>query len=296
MTPEELIHKFSDLNIWKDGDKRAPNKPLLILYALGKLSSQNTRRLSFADCEDMYSELLREYGTPSNRKPRPEHAFYRLKKDAGGSIWTISDPNNNLIEDESGGVRITALRNPNIEAGFTTELLETFDQHPELVTRIADYILSSHFPETLHSDILDSVGLASIHSVGTPRRRDPNFRPKVLTAYEYQCAICGFSLRLGTVPIALEAAHIKWHQAKGPETVNNGLALCCLHHKLFDLGAFTLSENYCVEASELINSEGKNTILDYHGKEIFIPPNPERRPTLEYLQWHRSEVFKRAIR
>jgi HNH endonuclease len=38
----------------------------------------------------------------------------------------------------------------------------------------------------------------------------------------------------------LEAAHIKWFQARGPDVVQNGLALCSLHHKIFDLGAFTV--------------------------------------------------------
>ena len=30
------IKKFDDLSIWKKGDQRAPHKPLLILYALGR--------------------------------------------------------------------------------------------------------------------------------------------------------------------------------------------------------------------------------------------------------------------
>ena len=37
--------------------------------------------------------------------------------------------------------------------------------------------------------------------------------------------------------LGIEAAHIKWHQAGGPDTEDNGLALCTLHHKRFDRGA-----------------------------------------------------------
>src|SRR5436189_6378643 len=43
-------------------------------------------------------------------------------------------------------------------------------------------------------------------------------------------------------PLLVLYAHIRWHQAGGPDIENNGLALCVLHHKTFDLGAFTLSE------------------------------------------------------
>ena len=45
------------------------------------------------------------------------------------------------------------------------------------------------------------------------RRRDPSFRQRVLVAYEYQCAVCGLDLRICGITIALEAAHVRWHQA-----------------------------------------------------------------------------------
>jgi len=47
---------------------------------------------------------------------------------------------------------------------------------------------------------------------------NPDFRNRVLRAYEYRCAICGFDVRLGDRLVAVEAGHIKWHQAGGPET------------------------------------------------------------------------------
>jgi putative restriction endonuclease len=75
----------------------------------------------------------------------------------------------------------------------------------------------------------------------------------VLRAYEYSCAVWGFDVRLGTMSIALEAAHIKWHQAGGPDEESNGLALRMLHHKLFDRGVFTLSETMKVIVSENAN-------------------------------------------
>jgi putative restriction endonuclease len=39
----------------------------------------------------------------------------------------------------------------------------------------------------------------------------------VLTAYEFRCAVCGFDVRLGAASIALDAAHIRWRQAGGPD-------------------------------------------------------------------------------
>ena len=84
--------------------------------------------------------------------------------------------------------------------------------------------------------------------------------------------------------------------AGGPEEVNNGLALCSLHHKLFDRGAFTILPDHRFVASGLINSAGKNTVQDFHGKKILVPKSPEHTPHPDYLRWHKSEVFKEPAR
>lgn len=51
-------------------------------------------------------------------------------------------------------------------------------------------------------------------------------------------------MRLGLLPVALEAAHMKLHQARGPDREVTGLALCSLHHKVNDRAAFTLSKSW----------------------------------------------------
>ncbi len=61
--------------------------------------------------------------------------------------------------------------------------------------------------------------------------RSPRFKRDVLRAYAYRCAMCGIQLDL------IDAAHIIPHShPKGFDTVNNGLALCALHHRSFDTG------------------------------------------------------------
>ena len=126
------------------------------------------------------------------------------------------------------------------------------------------------------------------------RSRDSTFRERVLIAYEYCCAICGFDVKLTNIPIGLEAAHIMWHQAGGPETEDNGLALCSLHHKLFDRGAFTISRDYKIHISQKIH--GSSGVIDWllrhHNEQIRKPQHPSYYANQDYLRWHRSEVFK----
>ena len=93
--------------------------------------------------------------------------------------------------------------------------------------------------------------------------------------------MCGFDVRLGRILIAVEAAHIKWHQAGGPDEERNGLALCSLHHKLFDRGVFTISNSLSVIVSESANGTRgfQEWVVAYHGKEIRPPATPQLLPS-----------------
>jgi putative restriction endonuclease len=163
-------------------------------------------------------------------------------------------------------------------------------------------VLDAFFPATLHEDIASEVGLdlGGTGSAGDSagegrRRRDPGFRERVLRAYEYRCCVCGFDLRVGHQPTGLEAAHIQWHTAGGPDVVPNGLSLCALHHKLFDFGAFTLDpqELRVVYSSHAIAGErGLRGELAHHGRPIFEPQHPADRPGREYIAWNWKDVFK----
>lgn len=126
------------------------------------------------------------------------------------------------------------------------------------------------------------------------RRRDPAFRERVLRAYEYRCCVCGFDLRIGTVSAGLEAAHIQWHHTGGPDIEPNGLALCALHHKLFDLGAFTVepAEHRVVFSQHAIASDrGREGALRHHGQRLLAPQQANMRPAPAFLAWNVKDVF-----
>ena len=123
----------------------------------------------------------------------------------------------------------------NAIGGFIPEDLEVLKSSAENIRIVAVKVLDATFPETLHREILDTVGLDLDLAEGK-QRRSPDFRRKVLRAYEGRCCVCGYDLRLGNRLAGIEAAHIMWHTVGGPDEEPNGLALCVLHHKAFDLG------------------------------------------------------------
>jgi putative restriction endonuclease len=105
-------------------------------------------------------------------------------------------------------------------------------------------------------------------------------------------------VRLGSVSLGIEAVHIKWHQAGGPDVEPNGFALCALHHKLFDRGAFTVSASGRVELSEQLHGRPgfRELLLAHHGQPVRPPPNPNHRPAAQFLAWHHKEVFQGPAR
>lgn len=300
MTRDEIIRAFDRMRVWQRGDQRAVHKPLLVLFALARVSAGGTALIDWNDAEPHLKDLLNEFGPDGSSNSR-HYPFWHLKTD---DLWRLEGPEDILSRPPSATPTLTELRDNHFRGGFPPELRETLEHDPQLVAVIAKRIADAHFPESIRSDVLTAVGLPtdSIESIADPeviRRRDPGFREKVLLAYQYRCGVCGHDLRLGHQTIGLEAAHIKWFQAKGPDIVPNGISLCSLHHKVFDLGAFTILPGslQMVFSQHLHGSnDAAGKMLAYHGANLILPQSREYLPQPEFLEWHRKEVFKNPAR
>ena len=83
---------------------------------------------------------------------------------------------------------------------------------------------------------------------------------------------------------------MKWHAYNGPDTVTNGFAVAPTLHKLFDAGAWTLTDDRRI----LVSSEftGTDTAVEkvrsLHGKPIRAPLPGEPNISIEYIKWHRE--------
>ena len=294
MDKSQLKQLFENMNVWKRGEERAPHKPLLLLYALGKCQQGEPRALSYAEIDPVLQALLRSFG-PSRKSYHSEYPFWRLQRDG---IWELQGAE--LVSSRQGNTdaKKSDLLKFNVSGGFPESIYEILRENPRLITEIACDLLERNFPSSIHDDILDAVGLELGVETITRAKRDPQFRTRILTIYGYTCAVCNFDVRLGESSIGVEAAHIKWHQAGGPDCERNGLALCILHHKLFDRGAFTVSDDRHVQVSENANgSQGfAEWLLSFHGQSIRSPLDSQYKPKDEYLHWHRRQVFREPAR
>ncbi len=296
MDSKQLKEKINNLSIWKKGDQRAPHKPLLILYALGQLQNEGARFFCYEELREPITNLLKEFG-PQRQSYHPEEPFVRLTRDG---IWNLNS------DIKSVHINNSWLLKHKISGGFNDEVFELLHNNPSLVYELGKMVLYSHFPETIHEDIIAAVGLDfnsgvtgfEGHDSGGTKFRDPKFREKVLRAYEYSCAVCGFNVRLGNNLVAVEAAHIKWHQAGGPDSEENGIALCAMHHKMFDRGVFTITDSRELAVAEEANGSSgfQEWLMRYHGQFIRSPIHPDYQPKQSYVNWHVREVFKGPAR
>ena len=286
-----IREKFQNIRFWKTGDIRAPHKPLLILYAIGRLDE---RYISYRNVDKDLPNLLDSFG-PLRTNQKPQYPFWRLQND---SIWHINSSESIKINN-SGDVSAKELINNSITGGFTEECYNELKNNPNARNEIVSFLLNEHFPDSYHKDILECVNI-NIDSIFSLKKksRDPKFRENILKAYEYKCCICNLQIRLKNIGTILDAAHIKWHQAGGPCKESNGLSLCVLHHRLFDRGVIGINENLEVVISEYANGSGgfNNMVLQYKNRVINSPISEDYIPNSQFISWHLKEVFKGPIR
>lgn len=193
LSQQELINRFLGIRIWKRGDQRAPHKPLL--------QRKEPRMITYSEVMETLQRLLDDFGPP--RRSSPAYPFYHIASDG---IWEFSATGSyNIVGSPSDRF----LLNNNVSGGFSEDVYAALIDNPILIRTIASNILNEHFPHSMYSEILQAVGLdldvVEVNAGATSRFRDSEFRERILIAYSFKCAVCGFNVWLGRVPVALEA-------------------------------------------------------------------------------------------
>ncbi|MFH9399896.1 phosphorothioated DNA-binding restriction endonuclease [Streptomyces sp. NPDC017638] len=286
----DWLARVGALRQWARDGVRAPHKPLLLLYALGRFQEDADGGLRYSSVERDLQRLLTEYGPP--RRTTPAYPFHHL---VGDGVWEVRTDRG----AGSPGTGLRELRETGATGRLAPELRAALRREPDLLGRIARLLLDLHFPPSLHGELCEAVGLelepAEVERLVPARRqRDPRMRELVLTAYEYRCAFCGYDGRIGSVPVGLEAAHVRWWAFGGPDEIENGLCLCSLHHKLFDKGVLGLGDDQRVLVSQRF--VGHSTAAHDHvialADRPLIGPQPGSRPLAEaHRDWHTRQVF-----
>ena len=295
MTKEELFKKLATLRMANlAGGGRSPYKPLLLLWALGKLKAGAERPFVYAEVELEISQLIDDFSQVSNNRYRAEMPFFHLESE----LWELAG------EGENEPKR-AVLRKNNARANLKPDFVRLLTSEDGLIEEAAKFLVETHFTESYVEPIFAAVGLdigiAQFPSIAVSvdqKKRDPKFRNAVLIAWRKQCAMCGYDGELANSSVGLEAAHVKWFSQGGPDELENGMALCELHHALFDLGVLGLSPTHRILVTDGFvgkSEASKRLVYDLHDTELREPAPNKPMPSLDFVSWHRKEVFRETL-
>jgi len=126
------------------------------------------------------------------------------------------------------------------------------------------------------------------------RLHQKGFRERVLHAYQSQCSLC----KLKHLEL-LDAAHIiPDGEPQSRPTVDNGLALCKLHHAAFDSFIIGITPDYKVEIRRDVLEEIDGPMLQHglkgmHQSTLILPKQKKDYPNKDFLDI-RYQRFKNA--
>jgi predicted restriction endonuclease len=128
----------------------------------------------------------------------------------------------------------------------------------------------------------------------TSQKRDNAFKNVVLDQYNFQCAVTGVKYHSDNLTES-QAAHIIPKSKKGSDDPRNGISLCRTSHWAFDVGMFTVSDQFeiVVHPKAKLASSNKFPILNMHGVRINLPEDENYYPHHDALEWHKKEVFNK---
>jgi putative restriction endonuclease len=101
----------------------------------------------------------------------------------------------------------------------------------------------------------------------------------------------------------VEAAHIVPYSSKGKDDILNGVSLCHLHHWAFDVGWFSLFDDYSITVSPAADSLQADfgrldnyefiKALNHSNIKISLPSSKKFYPHLNSIRWHRENIFNK---
>lgn len=163
--------------------------------------------------------------------------------------------------------------------------LTNFENNEELQNNdntelIENTLLNNNIHEIIYDEKITENGVVYKSRIG-----QNEFRNKLLNKYN-GCLLCSIKVK-----DLLNASHIKpWSISNNKERldVNNGLLLCALHDRLFDLGFISFDNNGNIIISKEIQDNMYEELKINNQLKISIYKKME-----EYINWHREKIFRK---
>jgi putative restriction endonuclease len=291
------LKKIATLKVDKARGDAAPHKPLLLLVVLdlaeeGLLEQEIlplTGELAFRFCTYWGVVAARRKQRPEIRMP-----FHHMKS---GGFWSA------LTEDgkPSPDKKLTAF--VKMDSSFLK-----CAQDEDFRNKARRLVVGNYFSgeeqvalcAMLDMPVLSEVQIlretaAVEQAAAVEQGREARFRLTVIPAYNYSCALTGYRLVTISSGSVVDAAHIHRFADSRNNDPRNGVALCKNAHWLFDVGLWTLDDDYRVRvASTKFSESGVEALClqPLEGRKINLPSDTKLWPDRIHLAWHRTNRFQ----
>jgi putative restriction endonuclease len=287
----DLLDRLDKVLVYRQGEMRAPHKPLYLLFCIASMQHGLPQLQSFEVVNQALAKALRRFG-PRTQTVHPEYPFWRLQRDNLAKVTTQGELE---FRKSNSDPTKSSLLKANACGGLKDEDYALLNSDAALQSLVVHKIFDSHFPPSIHDEIIRHFDLILCDPHARDESTEMGFRKSVVEAYNNRCALTSFSVSSGGVYVGIEATHICWPQMGGNDKVSNGIAMTTLHRKLFHLGLFKIgSEDYRVHVSQHVRDDSTAllslTALD--GAPLNLPMNEEHWPSKQALKWHARWVFR----
>lgn len=297
--------RFAALNVSQTQKRgRSPYKPVLLLSVID-LITQGIIQSNQIYVSDELIEIFNRYWNvlAPNYDGGLHYPFFHLQSEGfwqvvpkAGIIWLQPKTTNKLKQS----VEYATLDNE------LFELLQDPNSRQVLIDTLVSVWFTAAQKEigeilSINQTFQDSIDLELELEKQQPKFylrksavRNAFFRKSVVYIYDYKCAFCQLKAHRALTQTIVDGAHIKPFAEFFDNKVENGISLCKNHHWAFDQGWFTIDENYRILVAEDLQEESPNAkpMREFHHERLLLPITEQYYPSLNALQWHRTNVFR----
>lgn len=299
---------FATLKVSKTKERGTANhKPILILSVLELITQQSIVENRIFVSNELI-ETFKKYWSilvaGSIYTDALHYPFFHLRREG---FWHLKFTD---IYKEGDRIKTTNKLKEKVKYAYLDS--ELFELLQDSLSRqvLVDSLVSTWFADSrsnlgslldidLEFDRLDRSELLNLDSTAkiTLRKsivRNSFFRKLVVRGYDYRCAFCKLRIVRNPNQNIVDGAHIKPFSEFLDSKIDNGLSLCKNHHWAFDLGWFSIDDNYRILVAQGLDDDSPYTrAMKEFDRELIVLPSDKRYfPRLESLRWHREHKFK----
>jgi len=294
------LAKLSKLRVDRARGDPAPHKPLLLLVLCDLVEKENLLKAVLPLSPELAFRFYTYWTIVAERRPQRPDVRLPFHHLSGDGIWSVLDDKGNPSPDRM----MTRF------AKLPSDLV-AFLEDPANREKARHLLVARYFSPSEQIALYELIGLpvpsrqeieqnAAYKSPEEARMagREARFRIRVVSAYNYTCALTAYRLTTITAGSIVDAAHIHEFRDSRNNDLRNGIALSKNAHWTFDQGLWTIADDYRIIVAVGHFSEAgpnENRLLEsYHGRRLHLPEDQTIWPNPIHLSWHRKARFKAA--